>query len=79
MDHKTVVVDFTDDAKLADAIAPQSGQFATQRFAKIAGIAGAFKARLQPVKNAGRRGTIQFGELLLRKRRDFNRPGQVFF
>ena len=79
MDQQTVVLDFTDDAKITNPVTPQSGQFATQRFAKIAGIAGAFKARLQPVKNAGRRGTIQFGELLLRKRRDFNRPGQVFF
>lgn len=77
MDHQTFILDFTNDAKIAYAVSPQPGEFGLQRFAKMTRIASAFKAGFQPVKNARRCWTIQFTELFLRKRRDFNLPGQV--
>lgn len=77
MNHQMLVMDFTDDAKITDAIAPKSGQLAMQWFAEMARIAGTFKAGLQPVKDTSRSRTVELGELLLRKRRDFNRPGQA--
>lgn len=77
MDHQSVVLNLADDAKITDTVAPESGQFTMQRFTKMAGITRSLKPRLQPIDDAGRSRTVELGELLLRKRRDFNRPGQA--
>ena len=58
MHHQALILNFTDDAEITDAVAPQSGQLTAQRFAEVPRITLSFQARLKPVKDTGCRGTV---------------------
>ena len=77
MNDQPLILNFTDDAKITDAVTPQPCEFAAQRFAEMTRIARSLKPRLQPVEDARCGRSVEFCKLLLREPRNLNLPGQA--
>ncbi len=77
VNNQPLILYLADDTKVADAVAPQAGEFPAQRLAEMPGITLPLQSRFQPVEDARCRRTIEFRKLLLRKPRNLNRPGQA--
>ena len=68
VNNQPLILYLADDAKITDAVAPQTSELPAQRLAEMPGVTLPFQPRFQPIEDARRRRTIEFRELLLRER-----------
>jgi hypothetical protein len=75
-DHSPVL-DFADNPEVADTVAPQAAKVPFERLAEMARILATLYPVIEPAQDAPRDRLVQFPQLLLSKRGNFNGPGQA--
>ena len=73
-DYKPLMLKRTDDAVVADAVAPQLAESSVERFADFAGIVEFTEPFVQKLRDSAGDGFVELIEFFLSRRIELNRP-----
>jgi hypothetical protein len=75
--HETIVFELANNPIVSDAIAPQTGHFTFQWFAKVPGVLASFDTVVKIIQQAIAYRPVELAELTFSEIADLNRPSQA--